>query len=216
MSRGFCVLCLVWLACLLGACGGDAPAGAPPSDILFSDSFTDGSIGPWLLESDEQGQTVIAGGRLVIALNALNLVQYTTLGDLNFSDFVLTLEVSQTAGNPNSSYGLLWRMNSPNQFYRFEINSAGLYLVERRDGDGLIGELSAGWQPTSALLTGLNVTNQLRLEAIGSQMKFYVNDQLIYEIADGTYPQGGFALDAGTFSEGGLQVTFDNLVIAQP
>lgn len=216
MSRGLFLFCLACLGCLLGACGDDAPAGAPTSDILFSESFTDGSIGPWLLESDEQGQTIIADGRLVIALDALNLVQYTTLGDLNFSDFVLTFEASQTAGNPNSSYGLLWRMNSPNQFYRFEINSAGLYLVERRDGDGLIRELSAGWQPTSALLTGLNATNHVRLEAIGSQMKFYVNQQLIYEIADGTYLQGGIALDAGTFSEGGLQVTFDNLVIAQP
>ena len=212
MNRGLYLMGLIWL---LVACR-TAPAGAPPSAILFSDSFTAGSIGPWLLESDEQGQTIIADGRLVIALDSLNLVQYTALGDLNFSDFNLTIETSQTAGNPNSSYGLLWRMNGPNQFYRFEINSVGLYLVERRNSDGTIGDLSVGWQPASALLTGLNVTNRLRLEAIGSQMKFYVNDQLIYEIADGTYQQGGIALDAGTFGEGGLQVMFDNLVIAKP
>lgn len=212
MSRGWYLVGLIWL---LVACR-TAPAGPSPSDILFSDSFTAGSTGPWLLENDQQGQTVIADGRLVIALDALNLVQYTALGDLNFSDFTLTVQVSQTAGDPNSSYGLLWRMNGPNQFYRFEINSAGLYLVERRNSDGTIGDLSVGWQPSAALLTGLNTTNHLRLEAIGSQMKFYVNDQLIDEIADSTYLQGAIALDAGTFSEGGLQVMFDNLVIAKP
>lgn len=179
----------------------------------YHDSFVPGQTGNWLFEQDESASTVIANEQLAITITAPNTIQYVTLEDYTFTDFVLEVDAWQRSGPVESSYGILFRKLDGNQFYRFDITGNGLYIVERHDADGRWTRLVPDWTSTAAINQGLNVANRLKVIAAGESLTFYVNEILLTQVIDSAYGGGEIALDAGSFGGGDLQVTFDNLVI---
>jgi hypothetical protein len=199
---------------LPGAAGGSLSANpTPAADEPFTDAFVPGQTGNWLFEQDANGSTAIVNEQMVVTIISPNTIQFATLGDRTYSDFVLEVDAWQRAGAPESSYGVLFRMQEDQQFYRFDITGNGLYIVERRLADGTWVRLTPEWTPTSALNQGLNVANRLKIIAAGPTLTFYANDVLLTQVVDEALAAGGIALDAGTFGGGDLQVSFDNLTI---
>jgi hypothetical protein len=212
-------LALVTLAVAAG-CGARPllPAGsdgtrAAPADGSYQDGFIPGQSGNWVFEQDELGSTGIVNEQLVITVATPNTIQYSALGDQTFGDFALEVDTWQRSGPAESSYGVLFRMQDAGQFYRFEITSNGLYMVERRNSDGTWTRLVRDWTPSTAINQGLNVANRLKIIAAGPNLTFYANDILLTQVTDSGYSGGAIALDAGTFGGGNLQVSFDNLSI---
>lgn len=210
----------VGLIGFLTACGArpllptqDAPD-TIDSDLDYRDGFVPGNTGNWLLEQDELGSTAIVNEQLVITVASPNTIQFTTLEDMSFSDFALEVDVVQRTGPPESSFGTIFRIQDNQEFYRFDITGNGLFIIERHNGDGTWTRLIADWTPSPALNQGLNVTNRLKVLAVGSSLAFYANDVLLIQLNDTTLSGGQIGFDAGTFGGGNLQVTFDNLDIA--
>lgn len=189
-----------------------APAG-DPGDILFQDQFVSGQTGDWFLEEDELGGTAISGEQLVVTVNAPNTLQFATLREPTFDDFVLEVDARQRSGPADSSYGVLFRSNGIDQFYRFDVTGNGLYLAERRNADGTWTPLTGDWKSSAVINQGLNVANRLKVIANGPELSFFVNDILLEQVTDSTYSSGSIALDAGTFAGTNLQVSFDDLVV---
>lgn len=215
MSRSlFPVYCsLFTVLLLLAACGGKS-AVPQAKDALFTDQFMAGTTGAWQVEGDDVGQTAVIDQKLVISLNQPNTMQYTTLTEPLVNNFSMEVDAQQIAGNPESSYGILARMRGGDQFYRFEITSNGLYMVERHNGDGSWSQYLDDWTASAAIKQGLNSTNRLKVVANGASLSFYVNDTLVHEVNDnGVGYEANVGLDAGTFGQTGLQVAFDNVVI---
>ncbi len=185
-------------------------------DVIFADAFVAGQTGEWLVEGDDAGRTAVLNEQLIITIEEPNLVQYTTLTEPIFADFALEVDATQLAGDLESSYGLLFRMQNPGQFYRFDITGSGLYVMERHNGDGTWTRFLDDWVESAAIKQGLTVTNRLKVVAQGPLLSFYVNDQLLQQVNDGSFAAGQIALDAGTFGRGGLEVAFDNLVVRNP
>lgn len=216
MQRFYCtafwLLLPVWLlvACQRGA------VEPRPSDLLLNEQFVAGEMGAWLIEGDNVAQTAVVGEQLVISINAPNTLQFATLADPAFDDFVLEVEARQVAGHPESSYGVLFRMQSSQEFYRFEITGDGYYMLERRNGDGSWTRFVDDWTAAPAINQGLNVANRLKVTARGDALTVSVNDVLLREVRDARYTGGLLALDAGTFGHAGLQVAFDNLLVYRP
>lgn len=210
--RSLFILCLLLL---LSACGNDRVVLEGP-DVIFADAFVAGQTGAWLVEGDDAGRTAVLNEQLIITVEEPNLLQYTTLSEPIFADFVLEVDVTQLAGDLESSYGLLFRMQNPGQFYRFDITGSGLYVMERHNGDGTWTRFLDDWVESAAIKQGLTVTNRLKVVAQGPLLSFYVNDQLLQQVNDGSFAAGQIALAAGTFGRGGLEVAFDNLVVRNP
>ena len=210
---------------MLAACGGrpllpsfDDPdaadaAGASEPSGPFRDEFIPGQTGNWLLEQDELGSTAVANEQLVITVAAPNTIQYATLTDRTFDDFVLEVDAWQRGGAPESSYGVLFRVQEDGQFYRFDITGNGLYMIERRATDGTWTRLLPEWTATAAINQGLNVANRLKVIANGAELGFYVNDILLTQLSDSTLSGGRIGLDAGSFAGNALQVSFDNVSV---
>lgn len=177
------------------------------------DEFVPGRTGNWLLEQDEVGSSTLVNDQLLITVAAPNTLQYAALDDRLFSDFVLEVDAWQRAGPPESSYGVLFRLQDDGRFYRFDITSNGLFMIERRNADGTWARLIPEWTATAAINQGLNVANRLKVIAAGSEMAFYVNDILLIQLSDPTLTEGRIALDAGSFAGNTLQVAFDNLSV---
>lgn len=208
-----CLLCTVLL--FLAACG-DGGAVSQDEDVIFIDEFNPGETGNWQVEGDDVGQTAVINQQFVIAINQPNTMQYTTLQEPVVNNFTLEVDAQQIAGNPESSFGILARMRGADQFYRFEITSSGLYMVERHNADGSWSQYLEDWTESAAIKQGLNSVNRLKLEANGPSLSFYVNDTLLHEAYDnGVGLETTIGLDAGTFGQAGLQVAFDNVVIRE-
>lgn len=188
----------------------------PANEALYLDEFVLGKTGSWLLEGDDIGRTSIVNEQMVIQVNNPQTVQYTSLSAPIFDDFVLEVDGRLVTGDPASTYGILFRMQSPEEFYRFEISGTGLYIVERHDSGGQWARLLPDWQDSEAIGQGLNARNRLKLVAIGPTVQYYVNDVLLGEFSDTAYTRGNIGLDAGTFGKIGLEVAFDNLIVTQP
>ncbi len=192
--------------------GGEA-AGA---DVLFSDQFVSGQMGPWVLEGDALGRSSVINEQLVLDLNAPNIMQFVTLPEPTFQDFVLEVEARPLAGDAANSYGVLFRMQDTGRFYRFELTGNGTYMFERHNADGTWTRFVDDWTAHPAIQSGSNVTNRIRIEAIGPSLAAYVNDTLVQQVTDPTYAAGQIALDAGAFGDPVMQVAFDNVVVRQP
>lgn len=206
---------LLGLALGVVACDQVAPSitADAPGQILFRDQFIAGQTGKWLLEQDDLTSAQIANEQLVLSINEPNTVQFATLQEPVFSDFVVEVDGRQRAGQVDSSYGILFRIQDPLRFYRFSITANGLYVIERHDADGTWTRLIQEWLPTDAINQGLNAANRLKVIANGPEFTFYVNDILLQQLSDETYPSGTVALSAGTFGGNSLQVSFDDLVV---
>lgn len=204
------------LALFLVACGNLPLARTGERDVIFHDDFEDTLSGSWHLEADSQGQAEVGNGKLLVTIAAPATVQFVTLEDQIFSDFVLDVEAAQVGGPVGSSYGVLIRMAAPGQFYRFEVTSNGEYTVERHEGSGTWTRLTDGWQQSAAILQGLDQVNHLRVAAVGGRFSFYANETLLTQVFDDAYVTGAIALDAGTFNQGELQVAFDNVIVSAP
>jgi hypothetical protein len=74
---------------------------------------------------------------------------------------------------------------------------------------------SVDWTESPAINKGVQ-TNHINVVAVGGNMKYYVNDQLLGEVQDTRFDTGVVGFFAGSLDEGGVQVSFDNLVISQP
>lgn len=209
---------LLMLLALLAACARQAQpeVALPDADVLFVDTFAPGETGPWLVEGDASGRTAVLDEQLQIQIDTPNTLQFSTLREPQLSDFVLEVDAQQLAGDAESSYGILFRMQDALRFYRFEITSGGLYMVERRNADGSWTRFVADWTPAPAIVQGLGAVNRLRIEAVGPELRFFANETLLQQVTDGVYTTGTLGLDAGTFGQAGLTVAFDNFVVGRP
>jgi hypothetical protein len=206
-------LSLGWVAFALISLIACVDTSTTSPNVLFRDEFVAGQTGAWVLEGDAEGRTSILDERLLIEIGQPNTLQFVTLEDPIFSDFDLSVEAIMLEGDPRSSYGVLFRMQDTQQFYRFEITADGLFIVERRNPDGSWTRLVDDWTASPAINQGLAATNQLRVITIGPTFSFYVNDNLLLTIQDNQFRSGAIGLDAGTFGQGGLRVAFDNVVV---
>ena len=204
----FLPLCL-----LLAACTNQGPLLPGQTDnALFVEPF--GPVeGDWLFENDEISRAYVANEQLLIEVDAPNLVHYVTLESEQFSDFTLDVRVAQLAGDPLSSYGVLFRMQEIGGFYRLALTGDGKFQVELHRIDGSVVSLSDGWQQTTSLRATVGDSNQIRIVADGSDFEFFANNLLLIRLSDSSFSQGRVALDAGTFGRAGLQVAFDDFVV---
>jgi hypothetical protein len=185
--------------------------------IIFQEQFTAGQTGNWFTEVDSQGQSLISDGRMTIRVDAPQTSQFSTLQTPILADFDAELDATLLEGSLSSAYGLLFRMQSSQEFYRFAITGNGQYVVEKRLADGSWVRLTetADWQDSSLINLGYNNPNRLRVVANGANLFFYINNELVAQVADGSYGRGLLALEAGTFNQPGTRAAFDNLVIRE-
>lgn len=213
LSRLLAPSWLLWL--FIAGCS--QPQTSPLSrDDLFQDGFQVGETGAWRIEGDTVARAFIDDGLLFIEIDASQTIHFATLSEPAFEDFVLEVDVTLLEGDPESSAGVLFRMSAPDQFYRFEITGSGLYMIERRNGDGSWTRFVERWTQSDAIRVGLLESNRLKIVAEGANLSLFVNDQLLLQTSDDVYASGKIALDAGTFGLPGLKVAFDNVNVRKP
>jgi len=111
----------------------------------------------------------------------------------DYTDFTFQIQMMIKSGDDASAGGLIFRADNTNdKFYRLYIDAQGNYgllvSVDSTGSNGNARDLKDG--VASSFETGTGTTNTIAVVVRGDQISFYVNQQLVTSVTDGTYTHG--------------------------
>ncbi len=188
------------------------------SGVLFADDFSS-DTGNWWVGQDENGTVTIAGGE--IRIRNYTSAQYTAHSEAsqNLSDFIWTVDSRLVGGALDNWHYFSFRYVDGGNRYRVGYSADGWYMGEVVRNGEQVEEMAAPTQ-TSAIRQGVGVTNNVRIEAIGNQVRFYVNDTLLIDYVvspANAIPSGDIGLAVASMSGADYsEVAFDNVLVVGP
>ena len=183
----------------------------PAFPLAWQDDFSTPE-GGWVETSDLQSVKRYENGQYHISVNARELFIWSTAGQ-DLTDFMAEIETTQVSGPNDNGYGLLFRFQDDRHFYRFDISGDGFYLLSKRLENQWVTLVD--WTASPFIHKG-QATNRLKVICQGSQISLYVNDRHLTDFSDVSYSHGNIGLFAGTLSQGGVHISFDNLKVWAP
>jgi len=214
MKKKLYILLMIAMLVLAAlACGSDTPSEPLPAGVLFQDDFSDTSSG-WDRVDVDDGITDYVDGVYRILVNTPSTDVWANPG-LDFTDTVVEVEATKVGGPDDNDFGVICRYQNESNFYFFIISSDGYYgLGKVVDGEQiLIGEEEL--MPSDDIQLG-NVTNMIKADCVGSTLALYANGAQLASVQDASFTSGDVGLMAGTFSESGTDIHFDNFVVREP
>ena len=205
--------CLVMLTLLLLTCGCGASGG---QDSPFRDDFEDSRSG-WGADQREKFDRGYRDGEYFIELREPNWFAWTYPG-AQFDDVSIEVDAYLSSGSQDGHFGVLCRHVDEDNFYYFAISADGYYAIFRReDGDDLkvITGGGGGMVFSSAIQTG-GRTNSIQAVCQGSELRLYVNGELLETVSDDTHSRGDVGLGAGSGPEGDVRIRFDDFDVTRP
>ncbi len=203
-------------------------------EVLYAAAF-DGFPDEWEQYSEER-IAEITNGVLRLTNNVVNNGSYS-VSKLRFSDFDFTVEARAVDGPLDNGYGVVFRLQDRENYYTFMTSSDGYYQVARVV-NGNITELSTFNVDSPIVNQGIDAVNRLRVVARGNQFQFYINGeqipvcipnnpdaqstyfmdscidgQMLDTLTDDAIDRGQIGVVVQTFSESGVTVEFDNLIV---
>jgi len=179
--------------------------------LAYEDDFSNPSSG-WDDAFDRYTTKQYGNNKYYIEITTSNLVAWG-LANRNVADFRLQVDAAQEAGPNNNGYGILFRFQDRDNFYRFDISGDGFFLLSKfQDGEWVT---LIPWTASSAVNVGQGA-NRLIVEAVGGEIRVYANDTLLAEVEDDAFTEGNFGFFASTFSEPNLTISFDDIILWTP
>lgn len=205
---------------LLSGCqglGGLSPQVEPTQaagEILFSDDFSNPNSG-WKVWNSQEAVIEYAEGGLQFTINQLNY-DYWSLPGKDFSNVTLAVDAALKEGPTDNDFGLICRMQDEYNFYAFLISSDGYGgIVKVKDGLYQVLNSESGLEYGAMIQQDLAV-NLIRADCIGSTLTLYVNHEKFLEVEDSDFTDGDVGLLAGSYSQSGVRILFDNFYVLNP
>jgi len=197
--------------------GNNQPAATQPADtprelvLVYEDDFSD-SFGGWDDAFDTFTRKVYGNNRYQIEVNTSNLIAWG-LANRDVANFEIEVEAKQEDGDEKNSYGLLFRFQDRNNFYRFDVSGDGYYLLSKF----VEGEWTnlVDWTASEFINTG-GAANILKVSAFGPDITIWANGQQLAAIKDESLNHGNFGFFASTFADPFTWVSYDNLKMWTP
>lgn len=216
ISRGILHRLLLLMTGFIFACGlpfSAAPSSpAPTGAQLFKDDFSSPTSG-WDHTKYAEGIMDYDGGGYRIMVNALQANFWST-PHKDFSDVRIEVDSGKLAGPDENRIGLICRSNGKS-YYFFIISSDGFYGlgIFANGKASLLGQ--SEMQSSDKIKMGTAV-NHLRADCNRDDLTFYVNGSQVADVHDPSLQHGDVGLLAGTFTDPGVDIVFDNFVVMKP
>ena len=150
------------------------------------------------------------GYRIFVQRPGLN---FWSTPEKNYGDVRIEADVLKIGGPDENRMGLMCRYQA-GDYYFFIISNDGYYAIGKFIGKQTLLLGQGEMQPSELIQP--NVVNHLRADCIGQTLTFYVNFTELALAQDSDLASGDVGLLAGTFSEPGVDVSFDHFVVMQP
>jgi len=190
-----------------------APSPTAASAVLFQDGdFTDSCV----TGGTDTVDRLVEDGQFKMNIKEPSIVAWADCTQDQFDDFVYEVDATQLSGPDNNIYGVIFRYDPVlREFYVFAISGDGYYVVAIDGPDRTEPLMLVDWTPTDKINLG-NATNNLKVEAVGSNISYYVNGSFLGEIQDSQLSDGVIGFFVGSIDEGGVSIGFDDMKVTAP
>jgi len=204
------------LLLLLTSCLPALPVASPiisgkPGDVLYQENFADNASGWDRVANDGGIMDYDSGGyRILVRQPKLN---FWSAPEKNFGDVRVEADVTKLNGPDENRAGLMCRYQH-GDYYFFIISNDGFYAVGKFIGGQTLLLGQEQMLASEFILPGS--VNHLRADCIGDKLTFYINFKQIASVQDSDFPTGKVGVLAGSFTQPGVDVLFQNFVVIQP
>ena len=177
--------------------------------VIYQDDF-DQDLG-WELDQSDIGGSCLVNGRLSLAVRQPNTFYFLRSPAPATSDFFLEVSVRSELCSDSDEYGVMYRVNTLNEHYRFALTCDGAARVSRvlEAGENALVPITK----TYAIFPGVLVDNHISIWASGDIFRFYINDMEVFSVRDSGLQTGDLALFVRSRRGGQTTVSFDNLTL---
>jgi len=197
---------------LLSGCTLFGPVGP---EILYDERF--GSEADWYVGESGTSEWWLGEGKYHVLVTGTNSLSQDfghgswRSGIGPFGDFLFLVDAEQISGPENNGYGIQFRMQDGDNYYRFRISGDGWAKFDKNVAG--VRTTLRSWEETPLVNKG-NAVNQIGVSAQGSTFTFYVNGNVLYTETDTSFASGHVGLSVIKYdSQGELHIAFDNLII---
>ena len=129
----------------------------------------------------------------------------------SLANFYLEITANPSLCMNGDSYGILFRVSSPLDYYRLLINCSGeLRLEAVRNG---VLTVYQNWQASSQVPPGSPLEIRLGLWVSGNEKRVFVNEHFQFSVTDPVWKAGSLGLFARSMGETALTVNFSDLTV---
>jgi hypothetical protein len=140
--------------------------------------------------------------------------EYWTTPQIPTKNAIIEVTTDRIAGPLNNTFGIVCRLKDARNYYAFLASSDGYFgIIKNENGER---ELLSGDSFMVSNAIRKDGLNHLHAECIDDSLRFSINWQNVAEVEDDTFIEGDSGILAGTLSEPGTDIRFDNFVITIP
>ncbi len=197
---------------LLSSCASliSTPA-APSGSVLFQDTFATNVSGWDRLANDGGIMDYDSGGfRILIRQPNMN---YWSTPQKNFGDVRVEADVKKLNGPEENRAGLMCRYHG-GDYYFFVISNDGYYGIGKFIGGQTLLLGQNAMQASDTIQK--EAVNHIRADCVGNTLTLYVNFKQVATAQDSDFTTGDVGVLAGSFTQPGVDVLFQNFMVLQP
>jgi hypothetical protein len=180
-------------------------------EIIFEDDF--GAPGAWLLGENTKGTVAMGINELTIAIVQPKAYIFSTRTEPTFGDFYAEITASPNLCAGIDEYGLLFRVRSSGDFYRYSLSCDGQVRLDRVVG-GTAGSPQP-WLASASVPRGAPSTSRLGVWAVGRELRFFINDEFQFQVSDSYHGSGLLGVFARSAGENAVTISFSDLKVYQ-
>jgi hypothetical protein len=177
--------------------------------LLFSDDFSTGEH--WQLGRINRGSVALGKNEITIAITEPRIYTYSVRDQPVLSDFYLEITASPSLCRGLDEYGVLLRVASAGDFFRFSLSCDGQVRLDR-----VLGGTASSRQPwmmSGSVPPGAPSISTLAVWAMGKEMRFFVNDAHQFTVQDPSILNGKIGVFARSTGEQAVTINFSDLTI---
>ena len=178
-------------------------------ELIYADDFDQANA--WSLSATSTGSVALGVDELTIAIGAVDTYLFSVRQDWLLTDFYLEITASPSLCRDMDEYGVLLRVSPAMDLYRFSLSCNGQVRLDRI----YRGQASSPqpWMMSGAVPPGAPSTARLGVWAVGSELRFFVNDFYQFTVTDPLLTSGGVGVFARSTVDWPVTVNFSALRI---
>ena len=149
-------------------------------ETVFTENFSDNSNN-WSNNYDDQDRMLKIEDGFYYFEHYHTSGSWFTKKDIDINteeDFKIETLIKKVSGIQNNGFGLNFGRKDNDNEYEFEISGDGHFRIDKNE-NGIYTKIKS-WTKSSAINTGNNSYNKLSLIKKSSNLKYYINDQLVF------------------------------------
>lgn len=186
------------------------PEGRPGlGEVIFIDNFDQPEF--WDTAESNTASAIIDRNRLTLAVNQPRVAVVSLRKEPRLGDFYAEMTADLSLCRAKDQYGLLLRILSDGDYYRYAINCSGQVRLERvRSGQPYPLQ---DWLPSGDAPPGAPAEVKMGVWAVGSEMRFFLNDRYQFTVRDPLFRQGTLGVFVKSEDASPVTVSFSELIV---